>query len=642
LLEAEPKIPIGVTVTEQIQSIQLRDRARYLMPRIGPLRFAETAMASLLDYFVGGDTQNLSDPGDPSMPYGPPLWPTSDIRAADTARGPAQIELQQKPSQAPVWPQPQPDTSWVISTAQPFASAADVAARTPSRAPQPPAHLRLIPDVPPQEQRPPEEHIDVGMRTQQQDGRVPVPPMPLQPLWSPPPWPEPHMDTAWLDHRPLASDANTVAARRVSQAVRPDGGRKEGPLTSLPEDLLIPKTPLDWAMYAAGGPGMRLGVKALMLGLGIALQPSDAEAGPAGKLFSALGISAEHIRYPQIYNKSPREIAQEAAAFATPESPSMKRLFGVSRDDLFEMSKRVGNQTPIVFPEGMRGSGYAELLANKLNADRLVASMLEMQKQYPDHARAMAGYFPMDPAYERLVQLRGKEDGGRLFDDVNAFSGLASPGSSVELEWNRGLGAHYLNQQGRFGDFAEYAGVSQGNRGPDFPQDMTGIAGHYYHKTAHVKPMQRYVDAGKLDMLSPKVPVYIPSSGVPERGFQTQFPVIDVNISRSTGLADVRKGRAATLAELYTLAPWYAREVAGPLGLTPIQTEALQWGTYGPQTGIRSAIGVPKLETLSNSIMETARRLGISPEQARDQILLGEIYPAYGKVPMTPATFKGR
>jgi hypothetical protein len=149
---------------------------------------------------------------------------------------------------------------------------------------------------------------------------------------------------------------------------------------------------------------------------------------------------------------------------------------------------------------------------------------------------------------------------------------------------------------------------------------------------------------GKLRLQSVQVPVYIPSSGIPERGFQTQFPVGDVHTSRGIGLADVRReatnqGRSMTRAELQTTAPWYEHYVASPLGLNPIQAQSLQWGTFGPQTGVLTPIGVTKLEILSQSIMDTARRLGISPEQARDKILLGEIYPAFGNVPMTPETF---
>jgi hypothetical protein len=240
--------------------------------------------------------------------------------------------------------------------------------------------------------------------------------------------------------------------------------------------------------------------------------------------------------------------------------------------------------------------------------------------------------------------LVGKEEGGRRFDQLNIFSGLASPGSSVPLELNRGLGAYYLNQQNRFDDFVKHGGVAQGNRGADFPRDMTGIAGHVFHGTAHLKPMQRYVNTGRLDMDSVKVPLYIQSSGVPERGFQTQLPVADVHFSRGIGLTDARPNpaRSTTRAELQTISPWHQERVASPLGLTPVQAEGLQWGTFGPQTGVRTPLGATKLEIMAKSIVDTARRLGMNPEQLRDMILLGERYPAYGKVPMTPEMFTGR
>jgi hypothetical protein len=600
-------------------------------------------MPNFLEYFLNGDLQQARDPGDPSMPYGPPLWPMREERlAADTGRyDPRRVGPQH------VWPWPQPsDLPWAINSADRFEVVAGRRSGAPEAAPQEPERWLVAPDIPLWAQQPPTARITVT--PPQQNGNGKIPPMPLQPRWPQPPWPEPQMDTSWLDDGPLAAEANTVAARKVSRAMRPPGGRIEGPLTSLPEELLIPKTPLDWAMYATGGPlsPMRLGTKAMMLGLGAALQPTDAQAGPTGKFLSAFGVVAERSRFPGIY-KDGRQIAQEVAALAVPEKPEMKRLFRVDRDDLFEMSKRTGNQVPVVFPSGSRGSEHAALLTNQLNADRIVAPMVELQKLNPDIYKGMVAFFPMDPAYHRLVELGGKEEGGRLFDQFNTFTGLASPGSRVDLEFNRGGGAYYLNRQGRFSDFFKHGGVAQRNRGESFPADMTGIAGHWYHDPAHITPMQKYVDTGALDMQSVKVPVYIPSSGVPERSFQTQFPVGDVHTSRGIGLADVRRkatnqGRSMTRAELQTTAPWYEHYVGAPLGLNPIQAQSLQWGTFGPQTGVLTPIGATKLEILSQSIMDTARRLGISPEQARDKILLGEIYPAFGNVPMTPETFSGR
>ena len=89
-------------------------------------------------------------------------------------------------------------------------------------------------------------------------------------------WPSPQMP-------PQSDDPFERAAQRTRQSVQPQGGRTEGMATTLPEDFLIPKTPLDYAMYATMGP-FRLPAKALMLGVGAAMNPETAEAGPLSKV----------------------------------------------------------------------------------------------------------------------------------------------------------------------------------------------------------------------------------------------------------------------------------------------------------------------------------------------------------------------
>ena len=48
------------------------------------------------------------------------------------------------------------------------------------------------------------------------------------------------------------------------------------------------------------------------------------------------------------------------------------------------------------------------------------------------------------------------------------------------------------------------------------------------------------------------------------------------------------------------------------------------WGTYGPQTGVKTKIGAGKLELLSKAIWERAQKLGVDPKVLRDQVLRGE------------------
>jgi hypothetical protein len=55
-----------------------------------------------------------------------------------------------------------------------------------------------------------------------------------------------------------------------------------------------------------------------------------------------------------------------------------------------------------------------------------------------------------------------------------------------------------------------------------------------------------------------------------------------------------------------------------------VPAQARLWTILGPQTGVDSPLGQGKLELLSQQIMTAAKRLGISPEQARDKFLRGE------------------
>ena len=160
---------------------------------------------------------------------------------------------------------------------------------------------------------------------------------------------------------------------------------------------------------------------------------------------------------------------------------------------------------------------------------------------------------------------------------------------------------------------------------------MQSILGHPYHMTAQGKPMQQYLETGSIQMKSPKVPVYIQSSGVPETGFQTDIPVGDAHWSRAVGLADTRGGESSYGAsvsnpEMAQLAPWWRDKIAARVGLESVPAQARAWGAFSPQTGVDSPIGAPKLELLAGKIMETADRMGITPEAARDMVLTGKAY----------------
>lgn len=268
------------------------------------------------------------------------------------------------------------------------------------------------------------------------------------------------------------------------------------------------------------------------------------------------------------------------------------------------------------------------------NAQRL-QDVLAEAKSSPDLYHGMTGWYAMDPLYQRFVDIFGPEEAAVKYKQFNTLSGMASPGSDVGTEIARGTGANWLQTQGRFSDFIKHGGGVESGEGTSRPEDMLDLPGHVYHRTAQAIPMDQYLRTGQSQMKSPKVPMYIQASGVPETGFQTDTPVGDAHWARGVGLADTRgtrtskgqeivPGSSVSTPEMQQLAPWWRDKVAAPVGLDSVPAQALLWGSMSPYTGVKSAIGAPKLEILSTQIGKLANRLGISPETARDLVISGK------------------
>lgn len=363
---------------------------------------------------------------------------------------------------------------------------------------------------------------------------------------------------------------------------------------------------------------------------------------PVGMSIKDVGqtvMRPKRIAYPEIY-KNPRELVAEASARVAPENPMMERLFGVTRDDLFNISEqgtRQGNmlERPFKAAEGSKGARHAPDVMNPRNTRRLQDIIGEARENAPELYKGMASWYTMDPLFDQFVRLYGKDDAVAAYNRFNTLTGMASPGSEVLTEFNRGTAANWLANEGRFQDFQKYAGMAESKRNQAFPDDMRGVIGHPYHKTAHSNPMTKYVETGLLDMDSAKVPSYIHASGVPETGYQTQWPVGDAHWSRIVGLPDVRgkttkKGvevlpnASASVTEMTALGPWWAEKVAKPLGIEAVPAQAVIWGAGSGATGVTSPIGAPKLELLAQQIEKAAARMGVPPETARDLILRGQ------------------
>jgi hypothetical protein len=348
--------------------------------------------------------------------------------------------------------------------------------------------------------------------------------------------------------------------------------------------------------------------------------------------------NAQRIAFPGIY-KRPDVIAAEAAAKVAPEDEALHRLFDVTREDLFQMGKERKGNLPGDLPGAAanpRGSMAAKGVMTPRNTQRILDTMAEAEKHYA-LVQGMDPWYIMDPVYKRMAELIGPEAAAHEYNKMNHLMGMASPGSEVLFEIPRGTAAYSLDKQGRFGDFVKYGGVPAEERGADFPEDIRNIPGHSYHSTAQALPMAKYLESGEMMMKTPKVPMYIQASGVPETGFQTATPVGDAHWSRAVGLADTRnwktvKGKQAvpkdsvTNSEMTALAPWWREHIAKKLGIESVPAQARAWGAFSPQTGVNTPIGAPKLELLAKKIMETAHRMGISPETARDYVLTGKTY----------------
>jgi hypothetical protein len=341
---------------------------------------------------------------------------------------------------------------------------------------------------------------------------------------------------------------------------------------------------------------------------------------------------AQRVTFPGIYK---RPDALVAGAQVAPENPLLKQLFGVTRDDLYDIGEqgmRAGNMTERPFKAAAtgRGSAAAQQVMTPANEQRMLDIIGEAEKR-PDLYKGMSSWYVMDPAYQHFVRLYGPEAAAKEYARFNTLMGMGSPGSEVLTEMNRATAANWLDKQGRFSDFLRHGGTAEDARGAGFPDDMRAILGHPYHSTAQAKPMQKYLQGGELDMQSAKVPSYIHASGVPETGFQTDWPVGDAHWSRLVGLPDVRtaenaatRNASATVPEMSTLGPWWNDRIASQAGLKSVPAQAVVWGAGSNATGVTSPIGAPKLELLAQQIGKASRRMGVAPEEARDLIFMGQ------------------
>ena len=142
-----------------------------------------------------------------------------------------------------------------------------------------------------------------------------------------------------------AQAARDVWAARVSNQARPFGGREEGWLTEYPDLGLIPRSPMDFALLALGGPFSRAAkIGALALG-GLLESTEEAQAGKLSWL-----------------NRGGARLPMDAASRA-----NRAREMGYT-DDVFHRGELSGT-VPTKFPNGAhfsREKEYADGIALSL------------------------------------------------------------------------------------------------------------------------------------------------------------------------------------------------------------------------------------------------------------------------------------
>ena len=340
--------------------------------------------------------------------------------------------------------------------------------------------------------------------------------------------------------------------------------------------------------------------------------------------------------YPGIY-KPQEQLIEEGARMVAPENPLMREMFGVNRQDLDDLTRQHQAQMArenVEIPTWQttdRGAQHVYNIMTPSNVQRL-QDTLALGAADPRFAGSY-GWYWNEPLKQRYQQLWGPEEGARRFDQFMQHGSVMSAGAPVPLEIRRASMMDMLANEGREGDFLAGNLTSGENLMKTFPgmfDDLqhAGGYGHIYHRTAHVPGLQRMSDTGRFfdeakAMEAPKTPNYYYS----KTGENIMWPTADAHFVRGTGLADVRSGKdtggSINKGETGRVREFFRNEVANPLGMEGSPAQALMWNVLAPQTGVKTQVGKPYLELMTDAAEREAKRRGITPQQALDEFILG-------------------
>jgi len=336
-----------------------------------------------------------------------------------------------------------------------------------------------------------------------------------------------------------------------------------------------------------------------------------------------------HKLYPGIY-KDPRQLVEEGAAKIAPESGLMSDLFGVDRKTLDTMTRaheKTIDQVAIpAWPTTSRGAQHTQKVMNPTNESRL-QDILSLAGDDPRFAGSY-GWYETLPLREKFRSVLGKELGDKRFDEFMQRSSVMSAGSPVDLELRRASLAGLLDESGELDRFIKGNMTSGENVYKEFPEMFKDIRdaggyGHIYHATAHRPGLSRHAtgdnffnDASILK--APKTPNYYHS----KTGANLQHPTQDAHFVRGIGLSDVRPMKKSgtdgsiDYTETGKIRDWWSNKVSDPIGMSGSPAQALLWNTLAPQTGVKTLVGKPLLELITDGVEREALKQAKSPQQA--------------------------
>ena len=315
----------------------------------------------------------------------------------------------------------------------------------------------------------------------------------------------------------------------------------------------------------------------------------------------------------------PVTIAREAEGNVADEHPLMREL-GTSREELAAIALERFTDPDAFTPGGVKLGGKGAKAANRIttpsNTDRLIEQLAAFQKYAPRMTEGMAGWYIFDPLVENLARRHGPEEARRAFTETNSFTAPHSAGSPVDWEIQRGMAARDLFNAGRFDEWVHGGGKDPSTIG----LASQGVKGHLA-TGSQTQALMRYLETGDWGFGAPKVHSYLQAAD--PYNPQSAWAVGDAHFGRAKGLGDVRTnqdfGASLTAPEMAVIGPWF-REIAGEVGMPAVPAQATNWGGFAKRTGVKSAVGAPKLEFFLDEAQKLMQRDGISFEEAIDRV----------------------